>query len=75
MLLLGLNETINKFGMVNSVSLHGYVLRREDGHVRTRVMNFEVEGQMQKRRLKKTYKKLIEEESIKAVFSRECVFC
>ena len=32
-LMLGLNETIDKLTMANSVDLYGHVLRKEDGHV------------------------------------------
>ena len=35
-LMLGLDETIDKLAMANSVCLNGHVLRREDGHVMRR---------------------------------------
>ena len=50
-LMLGLNETINHLAMVNSVCWYGDVLRREDGHVLRRALEFEVEGQRKKGRL------------------------
>ena len=39
MLMLGLNETLNKLNMVNSVCLYGHVLRREDSHVLRRALH------------------------------------
>ena len=47
--MLGLNETIDKLAMKNSVHWNGHVLRR--------VLDFEVEGQRKKGRLKRTWKK------------------
>ena len=52
MLTLGLNETIDQLVMANSVCLHCYVLRRENGHVLKRTLDFEVEGQRKKWKLK-----------------------
>ena len=43
-LMLGLNETIDRLAVANSVFWHGDVLRREDGHVLRRALDFEVEG-------------------------------
>ena len=54
-LILGLNETFNLLAIVNSVHWYGYMLRREDGHVLRRALNFEVEGQGMKLRLKRTW--------------------
>ena len=50
------------------------MLRREDGHS-LRALNFDVEGQRKKGKLKKTWKKQVEEESIKLSLSREDVLC
>ena len=44
MFLLGLTETMNQLAMANSVRWYGHVLRREDGHVLRRPLDFEVEG-------------------------------
>ena len=49
---LMLNETIDQLAMANSVCWYGHVLRREDGHVLRRALDFEVEGQRKKWRLK-----------------------
>ena len=41
----GLSETTDQLAMANSVRWYGHVLRRGDGHVLRRALNFEVEGQ------------------------------
>ena len=45
MFMLGLSETIDQLAMANSVRWHGHVLKREDGHVLRRALDFDVEGQ------------------------------
>ena len=45
MFMLGLNETVDQLAMANSVRWYGHVLKREDGHVLRRALDFEVEGQ------------------------------
>ena len=67
MLMLGLNDTIDQLAMANSVRWYGHVLRREDGHVLRRALDFEVEGQRRKGWSKRTWKKQVEEESVKVV--------
>ena len=57
MLVLGLNETIDQLAMANSVSWYGNVLRREDGHVLKRALDFEVVGQLKKGRKEEKDKK------------------
>ena len=44
-LMLGLKETIGRLSMANSVHWYGHALRREDGHVVRRALDFEVERQ------------------------------
>ena len=61
--------------IANSVCWHGHVLRREDGNVLRRALDFEVEGQKKKVRLKKTWKKQVEEESVKVGLRMEDVLC
>ena len=51
--------------MANSVHWHGHMLRRENGHVLRRALDFEFDGQRKKWRLKRTWKKQVEEESVK----------
>ena len=41
------------------------MLRKEDGHILRRALNFEVECQRKKGRPKRTWKKQVEEESMK----------
>ena len=44
--MLGLNETIDQLAMVNSVCWYDHVLRREDGDILRRALDFEdIEGQ------------------------------
>ena len=52
-----LNESIDRLAMTNSVRWYGHVLRREDGHVLRRALDFEVDDQRKKFRLKRTWKK------------------
>ena len=54
--------------MANSVHWYGHVLRREAGHVLRRALCFEVEGQ---RKMGRTWKKQVEEESVKVALRRE----
>ena len=41
MFMLGFNETIDQLAMANSVRRYGHVLRREDGHVKSRALDLE----------------------------------
>ena len=63
MLMLGLNKTIDLFAMANSVPCFGHVLRME--------LDFEVDGQRKKACLKRTWKKQVEEESVKVGLRRK----
>ena len=54
MLLLCLNETIDRFPMANSALCYGHVLRKEDGRVLRRALDFVGEGQRKKWRPKRT---------------------
>ena len=56
--------------MANSVCWHGYVLRRDDGHVLW-TLDFEDEGQRKKGRLKRTFKRHVEEKYIKVGLRRK----
>ena len=89
--MLGLNETIDQLAMASSVRWYGQVLRREGGHVLKREgghvlkregghvlrreLDFEVEGQRKKWRLKRTWKKQVEEESVMVGLRREDTPC
>ena len=61
--------------MTNSVRWYNHVLRREHGHVLRRALDFEVEGQRMKGRLKMTRKKQVEEEHVKVGLRREDALC
>ena len=73
MFMLGLNETMDQLAMANSVRWCGHVFRKEDGHVLRRTLDFKVEGQGQKWRPKRTWKK--QEESVKVGLRREDALC
>ena len=66
---------MDQLAMANSVCCYGHVLRREDGHILGRVLDFEVEGQRKKARLKRTWKKQVEEESMNVVLRRKDALC
>ena len=65
--ILGLNEIIDQLAMANSICLYGHVLRR--------ALYFEVDGQRKNGRPKWTWKKQVEEESVKVGLRREDAFC
>ena len=73
MLMSGLNETIDQLAMANSA--HWYVdeLRRDDGHVLRRALDFE--GQGKTVRHKRTWKNQVERESMQVGFRREDGLC
>ena len=48
MFMLDLCETIGQLATASNVHWYGHVLRREDGHVMRRALDFEVEGQKKK---------------------------
>ena len=73
--ILGLNQTIEQFALANIVRWYGHVLRREDGHVMRRAQDLEVEGQRKKARSKRTWKKQVEEKSLKVGLGREDALC
>ena len=75
MFMLGLNETIDKLAMANSVCWYGVVLRREDGHILRRALDFEVDSQRKKGRPKRTLKSQVEEENVKIGLRREDALC
>ena len=60
-LMLGMNETIDLFAIANCVRWYCHVLRREDGHILRRALNFKIEGHRKKWRLNWTWKKQVEE--------------
>ena len=65
--MLGMKETIDQLAIANGVRWYGHVLRK--------AVDFEIEGQRKKRRLKKTWKMLVEEESMKVGLRMEDALC
>ena len=64
MFMLVLEETIDQLAMTNSVRWYGHVLRRVDGQILRRALDFEAEGQRKKGRPNSTLKMQIEDESV-----------
>ena len=54
MFMLGLTEAIDRFAMASIVHWYSHVLRREDAHVLRRALDFEVEGQKNQGRPKRS---------------------
>ena len=73
--MLGLNVSMDELAIANIVRLYGHVLRREDGYVLIRALDFQVEVQRKKVRLKRTWKKQVEEESVEVGLRREDELC
>ena len=71
MFMFGLSETIDQLAMANSVRWYGHVLRREDGHVLTRALDFEVGCKRKNWRLKRTWKMQVEEVNVKIGLKKE----
>ena len=69
MLILGLNETINKLAMAYTVRWYGHLLRRGWS------LHIAVESQRKEGRLKRTWKKQVEEESVKVGLRKENSHC
>ena len=69
MLMFGLKETMDHLAMTNSVRWYCHVLKREGGH-NLRTLDFDVEGQRKKGRSRRTWKKQVEEESMKVGLRR-----
>ena len=71
MFMFWLNETMDQLAMANRVRWYGHVLRSLNDHIYWRALDFEVESQRKKGRPKRTWKRKIEEESVKAGLRRE----
>ena len=65
MLMLCFSETMDQLAIANSVRWYDHVLRSENCHVLRRALDFEVEGQRKEGSLKRTWKREVEEESVK----------
>ena len=75
MLMFALKETIGQLAVTSSVCWYGHVLRREDGHILRRALDFEVDGQRMKGRPKRMWKKQVEEQIIKVGLRRKDALC
>ena len=63
MQMLGLKETVFQMVKTNGVSWYGHVLRRDDGPVLRKALEFEVKGKRKRGRPKKMWKTQVEKES------------
>ena len=61
--MLGLKGTAVQMTKANGVRWYGHVLRRDDGHVLRKVLEYEVRGKRKQGRPKKTWKMQVEKES------------
>ena len=61
--MLGLKETVVQMAKANGVRWYGHVLRRDDGHVLRKAIEFEVKGKRKQGPPKKTWKTQVEKES------------
>ena len=61
--MLGLKETAVQMAKANGVRWYRLVLRRDDGHVLRKALEFEVRGKRKRGRPKKTWKTQVEKES------------
>ena len=61
--MLGLKETVVQMAKANGVRWYGNVLRRDDGHVLRKALEFEVKGKRKCGQPKKTWKTRVENES------------
>ena len=51
--ILGLKETVVKMAKANGMRWYGHVLRRDDGHVLRKALEFEVKGKRKRRHQRK----------------------
>ena len=61
--LLGLKETAVQMAKANGVRWFRHVLRRHDGHILRKALEFEVRGKRKRGQPKKTWKTQVEKES------------
>ena len=68
--MLGLKETVVQMAMANGVRWYGHVLRRDDGHVLRKAVEFEVKGKRKQGHPKKKCKIQVEKESKSVVWRK-----
>ena len=61
--MLGLKKTVVQMANANEVRWYGNVLRRDDGHVLRKTLEFEEKGKRKRGRPKKAWKTEVEKES------------
>ena len=69
--MLGLKEAVVQMAKVNGVRWYGHVLRRDDGQVLRKALEFEVKGKRKQGRPKKTWKTQVEKESKSVILENE----
>ena len=69
--MLGVEETVDQMAKANRVRWYGHVVRRDEGHVLKRALDFEVDGKRKQGQPKKMPKKYVEEESKKVGLRRK----
>ena len=60
--MLGWKETMVQMAKANGVRWYGHVLRRDDGHILRKALEFEVKGKRKRGRPKETWKTQVEKE-------------
>ena len=61
--MLGLKETAVQIAKANGVRWYGHVLKRDDGHILRKALEFEMRGKRKRGRPKKTWKTQVEKEN------------
>ena len=61
--MLGLKETVVQMAKANGVRWFGHVLRRDDGHILRKALEFEVKGKRKRGQPRKTWIMQVEKES------------
>ena len=61
--MLGLKETVVQIAKASGVRWYGHVLRRDDGHILRKALEFEVKGKRKQGQPKKAWKTQVEKES------------
>ena len=69
--MLGLKETVVQMAKDNGVRWYGHVMRRDDGHIFRKALEFELKGKRKRERPKKTWKTQVEKESKNVSWEKE----
>ena len=69
--MLGLKEMVIQMAKANGVRWYGHVLRRDDGHVLRKALEFDVKGKRRQGRHRKMWKTQVERESKSVGLERE----